>query len=179
MNPELKIRIEKSSAYRKIRQENAEYILGNLGYFSEILEYCFDVNYKNHQKACWILELVLEQKIHLLTPFLEVFCKNLSNFKNESALRSISKICMFIAKHLSLSKIQEQKIIENCFDWLIIENGKVATKAYSIRALFEFGKKNDWIYPELKRILTDDYMKYSAAYKAVAREIMRKIEKVN
>ena len=83
---------------------------------------------------------------------------------------------MFIAKHLLLTKIQEQKIIESCFDWLILENVKVATKAYSIRALFELGKKNEWVYLELKRILSEDYTKYSAAYKAVAREILKKLE---
>jgi hypothetical protein len=83
---------------------------------------------------------------------------------------------MFLAQHMVLTKNQEQKIIESCFDWLILENVKVATKAYSIRALFELGKKNDWVYPELKRILTDDYVKYSAAYKAVAREIVKKIK---
>jgi hypothetical protein len=176
MNSELLTRIEKSSAYRKIRQENADYILNNPKCFPQILEFCFDVNNSNHHKACWILELVLEEKIHLLTPFLDDFCNKISNFTNESALRAISKISMFIAKHLTLTPNQEQKIIENCFDWLILENGKVATKAYSIRTLFEFGKKNDWIYPELKRILADDYMKYSSAYKAVAREILKKIK---
>lgn len=141
MNFELHKKIKNSSAHRKSRQENADYILENPECFSEILDYCFDVKDKNHYKFCWVLELILEEKIHLLTPFLDAFCKNLSNYKNESALRSTSKICMFIAKHMSLTPIQEQYIIENCFDWLILENGKVATKAYSIRALFEFGKK--------------------------------------
>lgn len=91
-------------------------------------------------------------------------------------MRSISKICMFLNQHLSLSDIQEQQITESCFDWLINENGKVATKAYAIRSLFELGKKYDWIHPELKRILSDDYPKHSPAYKAVAREIFKKIK---
>jgi hypothetical protein len=49
---------------------------------------------------------------------------------------------MFASQHLSLTETQEQKIIESCLDWLIEEDIKVATKAYSIRALFELGKKH-------------------------------------
>jgi hypothetical protein len=176
MNLELLQRIENSTAHRKSREDNAHYILNNPELFPELLQLAFTTDDKNHYKPCWILELVLEKELHLVAPFLDTFCDKISKYTNESGLRSISKICMFLAQHMVLTKNQEQKIIESCFDWLILENVKVATKAYSIRALFELGKKNDWVYPELKRILTDDYVKYSAAYKAVAREIVKKIK---
>lgn len=52
---------------------------------------------------------------------------------------------------------------------------KVATKAYRIRALYEIGKINDWIYSELQRILTDDYHKHYYACKAVITEILKKM----
>jgi hypothetical protein len=38
------------------------------------------------------------------------------------------------------------------------------------------GKHFDWIYPELRIILNKDYQYNSAAYKAVAREILKKIK---
>jgi hypothetical protein len=41
----------------------------------------------------------------------------------------------------------------------------VATKTYSIRTLFELGKKHDWIRPALQGILIEDYHRHSAAYK--------------
>ncbi|SFB19322.1 hypothetical protein SAMN05660845_1949 [Flavobacterium swingsii] len=176
MNLELLQRIEKSSAHRKSREDNAQYILNNHEQFSELIKFAFNTSNKNHYKSCWILELILEERLHLIVPFLDTFSNEISKYTNESALRSISKICMFLAKHMVLTKDQEQKIIESCFDWLILENVKVATKAYSIRALFELGKKNEWIYLELKRIISEDYTKYSAAYKAVAREILKKLE---
>ena len=92
---------------------------------------------------------------------------------------------MFLAKlHLKKLKLNEivlsekqiESIAEKCLDWIIDENEKVASKAYGIRTLFELGKILDWIYPELKPILADDYMKHTAAYKAVAREILKKIK---
>ena len=176
MNLELLQRIENSSAHRKSREDNAQYILDNPELFSDLIKLAFNTRNINHHKFCWILELILEQKIHLLAPFLDDFCNKISNYTNESAIRPISKICLFLSKHMVLNKDHEQKIIESCFDWLILENVKVATKAYSIRALFELGKKNDWIYLELKRILSEDYTKHSPAYKAVAREILKKMK---
>ena len=186
MNFILKNNIENSNAHRASRDENAQFILNDFDLFPEFLELTFDCNDKNHFKACWIMELVLEENLSLLLPNLDRFCKNLKNYTNHSAIRSISKICMFLAKshikslkqnEIVLSQNQMQTISEKCLDWIIDENEKVASKAYAIRTLFELGKIQDWIYPELKRILSDDYMKHSYAYKAVAREILKKINK--
>jgi hypothetical protein len=176
MNSELYKNIANSSAYRASRDKNAHLILTDSQLFPDLLAIAFDTADKNQYKACWILELVLEKQLHLLTEHLPVFCISLSKFRNESATRAVSKICMFLSQHLTLTDVQEQQITESCFDWLISDDRKVATKAYSIRALYELGKKYDWINPELQRILTDDYHKHSAAYKAVAREILKKIK---
>ena len=185
MNSILKNNIENSNAHHSSRDENTQYILNHIDLFPEFIDMSFDCHDKNNFKACWILELVLEEKLELLFPYLNRFCENLKNYTNHSAIRSISKICMFLAKYhiknlksneIILSEKQIQLIVEKCFDWIIDENEKVASKAYAIRTLFEFGKIQDWIYPELKRILSDDYIKHSYAYKAVAKEILKKIK---
>ena len=130
------------------------------------------------------MELVCEAKIEWLNGYLDVFCTTLSYFKNESAMRPMSKICLFAIehreKHSDFLKIsQVQQITESCFDWLINPKTKVATKAYSMRTLYLIGKKEDWIHPELTRILSEDAAKHTAAYKAAAKDILKKIEKFN
>jgi hypothetical protein len=176
MNSELYTNIANGYAHRISRDENAQLILINADLFPDLLELALNLDDKNHYKACWILELVLEKQINFVPDHLPVFSFSLSKFTNESALRSISKICLFLIQHLILSNLQEDQITESRFEWLINGDRKVAKKAYAIRALFGLGKKNDWIHPELRRILSDDYHKHSAAYKAVAREILKKIK---
>ena len=78
-------------------------------------------------------------------------------------------------KEILLSENQLQQITETCFDWLI-KDTKVASKCYAIRALHLLGKHFDWVHPELKIILEKDYINHSAAYKAVGREILKKIK---
>ena len=176
MNSELYKKISDSNAHRASREAIANEILADESLFPNLFEIALSVNDKIHHKACWVMELVLEKKLFYLTNFLDIFCENLKTFTNESALRSISKICMFLSKNHLLTVVQEELIIESCLDWLINDQVKVATKAYSIRALHQLGKKHDWIYPELRHILSDDYGKHSYAYKAVAREILKKIK---
>ena len=143
-----------------------------------------DVNNENHYKACWTLELVIEHNINWLTDYVDQFCNTLPSFSHVGAIRSISKICMLAAKqHLKslktnntfLTEKQAQQIIETCFDWLINDT-KVASKAYAMRALFEFGKLYDWIYPELQEILSKDFANHSPAYQASSKEILKKIQ---
>lgn len=148
------------------------------------MDIALDTNNENHYKACWTLELVIEHNINWLSDYLDPFCNTLSSFSHVGAIRSISKICMFAAKHhlknlkkstSFLTEKQAQQIIEASFDWLINDT-KVASKAYAMRALFEFGKHYDWIYPELHEILSKDFGNHSPAYQAASKEILKKIQ---
>jgi len=119
MNSKLYKNLANTSNYRVSRNENAHLILTDSQLFSNLLEIALNTDDKIHYKACWILELVLEKQPHLLADYLDFFCKTLPIFTNASALRSISKICLFLSQHISLTPLQEKQITENCFDWLI------------------------------------------------------------
>jgi len=148
----------------------------------ELMAIALNVKDKNHHKACWIAELVFEARIEWLRDHLESFCATLPAYTNESAMRPMSKICLFATENREkysdfLNIPQIQQITETCFDWLIHPKTKVATKAYAMRTLYLIGKKEDWIHPELTRILSEDAAKHTAAYTAAAKDILRKINK--
>ena len=73
-----------------------------------------------------------------------------------------------------LSENNLEKITTDCFDWLISDI-RVAPKAHAIYTLFELGKNQTWIYPELKQILEHYTGSESAGYKSVARKILKKL----
>jgi len=131
------------------------------------------------------MELVLEEKQELLFPHLDYFFKNFTLFTNDAAFRSISKITLFLSQYhikmwesneVFLKEDQLQSILELSFDKILNPQTKVAAMVYLIKSLYYLGKEIDWIHPELKLILLQDYPKYSAAYKAAAREVLRKIK---
>ena len=169
--------LSESTAHRISREFIRDYVFQNPEKLQYLMEIGLNEKDKIHIKACWSLELIFEIKLELILPFLDDFLAKIGQFKDDSAIRPISKICMFLSKSktIQLSENQETKIIETCLDWLI-QDKKVAAKAYSMRTLFNFGKKHPWINEELKTILSQDYFKHSAAYQAAAKDILRKLK---
>ena len=182
MSSEFTKRLSTIKAYRNARDEFSGMVLHNETLFPELFAMAVNTKDKNHYKACWILELVLEQKINWLQEYLDEFCDTLQKYTNNSAIRPISKVCLFAVKEQEkntafLNGKHIQAITEACFDWLINPDEKVATKAYAMRALYILGKKQDWIYPELKHILPQNASEHTAAYKAAAKDVLQRITK--
>ncbi|MGQ7945363.1 hypothetical protein [Flavobacterium sp. WC2509] len=183
MSSELQLKLNYVNAYRENRLKVAQEILDNKDYFDELVKICFSPSDKNNHKACWILEFVSYEKLIWLEPYVDFFFENLKLLKEESSLRPIAKVVQLLVKShykkdencIILSEENLQNCIETSFDWLITDT-KVATKAYSIRTLYLLGNTYDWIRPELQIILNKDYPNHSAAYKAVAREVLKKID---
>lgn len=177
---EFRKKLDYVTAHRVNRQKVADEVLDNPEHFAELIWLCFQTSDKNHHKACWILEFVCYQKLEWMTKHLDFFCSQIKNLKDDSAIRPVAKICqLLINSHykkgaIQLSEKQLEAITEISFDWLINET-KVASKAYSIRTLYLLGQHYDWIHPELKTIIIKDFPNHSAAYKAVAKELLKKI----
>lgn len=180
MNSEMFTKIDQSTAHKKSRVTVSNFAIKSEGNLAELISIAFDISHKNHVKAFWSLELVCDKKLKLFVPYIDEFCTVLPKLKDDSAIRPATKICMFLAKSnhrkngIELSKDQEHNIIENLVDRLI-QDEKVAAKVYAMKALFVFGKKYDWIYEELKPIISQDAFEHSAAYQACARNILKKI----
>lgn len=175
------VQVANSTAHRPIRDKISGMVFNDPSLLPQLVEMALNTADKNHHKACWSLELVIERFPKWLAPYLDVFCNALGAYRHEGALRPVSKICLFAAQHDEkhpgfLNSQHLEKSTAACFDWLIDPNGKVATKAYAMRALFILGKKEGWIYPELQRILSEDFVKHSAAYKGAAKELLAKLQ---
>ena len=168
--------IATSTAHRKSRDDNKDFIFQNPEFLKDLLEISFNVSDKNHHKACWILELVLEERIELIKPFLDSFCNALAKYRSDSAIRSLSKICLFLSKTkaIVLTEIQEEKIIEACLDWLI-QTDKAANAAYSMRALYYFGKKYPWINDELQLILSREFENQTPGYRGAVKDLLKRL----
>lgn len=170
---------EKRLYYAQLMQDNPDLI-------PKLLDILFRVDDKISPRAAWVFEFMCNDDIDTIIPYLDTFTENMHKVHLDSAVRPVAKICEFLAKAYTskldntikevLTETHKERIIETCFDYMINEE-KVAPKAYSMSTLFLFGKAYDWVYPELARILEDDFSKQSAAFKARARHILKKIKK--
>lgn len=181
MLSELQTKLKNVSGHRENRQILAGLVLNNSSFYPELIGISLDNLDKNGHKACWILECVSYEKLDWLLPYLDVFCSKIGILEHESSIRPMAKICLLLVNshfkdgEISLTENQLQSLTEVCFDWLL-KDTKVATKCYSMRSLHFLGNHYEWIHPELKIILEKEYRNHSAAYKAVSREILKKIK---
>ena len=126
-----------------------------------------------------------DQNLKALLPYLDTFTENLSKVYFDSAVRPVAKICEMLAKAFyskennsvkSILQFQhKEKIIEYCFD-IMINDEKIAPKAYAMQTLFLLGKDFDWIHLELVQILERDFPNQSAGFKARAKHLIKKIK---
>ena len=166
------------------RQYYANLVLNEPKLIPQLLDILSMTTDKVSPRAAWVLEFMCKENLEAFIPYLNDFLPKISLLKLDSAIRPAAKICEYITdayfgkdEHLikqKLTQIHKETIIEACFDWMITEQ-KVAVKAYAMRILFLFGKSYDWIHPELKIILEKDFNQQSAAFKARAKHILKKI----
>lgn len=185
---ELYKKLEYTNHTREQRDKMAALIMENPSLIAPLLSIISRIDDVISCRASWILERVVRKDKALLYPYLDTFIMLLDKVQLDSAVRPMAKVCELLIisyyakipnksqKHLSKKHLE--RIITACFDWLIGDH-KVAAQAYSMTTLQLLGNTFDWIHPELKIILEQQYHTGSAAYKARARMVLKKLAKPN
>lgn len=174
MNSTFLDQLSKINASTENRNRMRDFVLQQPELLQELIAFGTDLNNKNHHKGVWIIEMLAEHQTEMLFPFIDTVCKTISEYKNDSAIRGISRVAYFLgtSDKIRLSESQQEKLTEICLDWLIRDE-RVACKVYAMKTLHHFGKTEPWIADEVKEIVSRDYTTQSAGYKAAAREILK------
>ena len=180
---ELYKELSKVNHSREKRLYYADLFISSPDLTSKLLEIIFWVDDKTSPRAAWVFEFMCNKDIERIIPYLDDFTKNMHNVHLDSAVRPVAKICELLAKayysktenniQKALTTAHKERIIEVCFDYMINDE-KIAPKAYSMNTLWLFGKDFDWIHPELALILERDFQMQSSGFKARARHILKK-----
>ena len=176
--------IRNTNHSREKRNYFAHLILQNPELLPQLLSICHQIDDEISCRASCGLEFLCKKNLETILPYLDSITTLFPIVYKDPAVRPLAKICEYLTvsyyknknqkviKHLTLQ--HREKITEACFDWLI-SNQKVAAQAYSMTSLYLLGTEFDWIHPELKITLENNYQDGSAAYKARARVILKKI----
>jgi len=172
---------------REKRLYYANLVIANPDLIPKLLEILFMVDDKISCRAAWVFEFMCGEHIETAIPHLDVFTENIHKVHLDSAVRPVTKVCEYLIKayysksenkiKAALTEAHQERIIESCFDYMI-NDGKIAPKAYAMNTLYLLGQDFDWIHPELIIILERDYQKQSSGFKARARHILKKLKKV-
>jgi hypothetical protein len=167
-----------STAHRLSREYVCNLVFNQPDLLNVIFEYGCEIKLNDYHKSWWVMELIFEEKPSWLLPIINEFCLVCSKITSDSALRSVTKICLFISKSnlFNLNESQKNQVYQCLFDCLI-ETKKAANAAYSMYALYEFGKKDVWIHEELQLILSKGFDNQTPAYRAATKKTLYKLNK--
>lgn len=150
-----------------------------------LLEILFKVDDKISCRAAWVFEFMCGEKLEAIIPYLDVFTDQIHKVHFDSAVRPVAKICEYLVTayysksdndiKTALTSKHKEKIVEACFDWMINDE-KIAPKAYAMNTLYLLGQDYNWIHPELVLILERDYQIQSSGFKARARHILKRLK---
>ncbi len=173
-------------AGRENRVKVTKKVLKDQELFQSLIEIAFEKGNDLSVKAIWILELVCEKRLDWLAFNLTYFIENIDTIKEESAVRSIAKICNLVAQDynskfespikLTITQNHVSQMIETCFEWLLSDY-KVATKAHAMESLYFLGIKTGWIHYELKMIIEKNLPLESPGYATRAKKVLESMSK--
>ncbi|WP_191858966.1 adenylosuccinate lyase [Hanstruepera ponticola] len=171
---------------REKRLHYANLVIDNPDLIPKLLDILFMVDDKISCRAAWVFEFMCGENLEAAIPYLDDFTKNVSKVHLDSAVRPVAKVCEYLVKayyskndnniKTALLPQHKERIIEACFDYMINDE-KIAPKAYAMNSLYLLGQDYDWIHPELALILERDYQMQSSGFKARAKHILKKIKK--
>lgn len=178
-------RLNDVDSSRENRLAHAHLVLKEPDLIPKLIEILFMVDDKISCKAAWVLEYMCNENLESIIPNLDKFTENIHKVHLDSAVRPVAKICELLVKAFyskennsvksALKFNHQEKIIETCFDYMINDE-KIAPKAFAMHTLYLLGKDFDWIHPELALILERDFANQSAGFKARAKHILKKIK---
>jgi hypothetical protein len=164
----------------------ANLVINNPNLIPKLLDILFSVDDKISPRAAWVFEFMCGKNLEAVIPYLDLFTENIHKVHLDSAVRPVAKVCEYLVKayysksdnvvKTALLPKHQEKIIEACFDWMINDE-KIAPKAYAMNTLYLLGQDYNWIHPELIMILERDYQMQSSGFKARARHILKKLKK--
>ncbi|MCC7520488.1 MAG: hypothetical protein IT220_02535 [Flavobacteriaceae bacterium] len=176
-------------ALRCNRERAATLILHDLTGIQEVLPLVFDTQYKNHHKAAWVIEIIFEQDLSLIYPHLTYFTSHLHHVKNDSAVRSLAKICRWVALDYKKCKTLQHplqiaeilQLVEAGFDWMIGPY-PVAPKAYTMDTLFIFGNVQnaglEWVLESLKDVILQQIQQGSPGFQNHGHKILEQLKRI-
>lgn len=185
---ELKIQLESVNHSREKRKTNSAMVIQNPELIPKLFTIAQETSSPISCRAMWLLEFVCREDLQQILPYLDEMLNTIKLVKLDPAIRPAAKICEYLIVnyyskkpvpgiHTTITNKHKEFIAECCFDWMIDDTMKVAPKAYSMTTLYLLGKELDWIHGELQLILEQQYHTGSAAYKARARMVLKKIKK--
>ena len=160
---------------RRMAERGASLILEKPELVSTAINYCFEQPYPISMRAAWVLSIVCERDIDLITPHINRILPQIFESKVDGVKRGFLKI---LCDFYDIALIENSGFLLNkCLDTFINRREAIAVRAMSLKIAYKISLLEPEIQQELKAILTLEPEQESGGMQSVVRNILKKLNK--
>lgn len=163
----------KQQLLKEHSRANTDAIANAIGNNALELKKIIDIVYNEKaplpQRASWLLSTVNDKHPDLLLPYISLFISTIKKIKIDGIKRNM----LAVLAGNKISKNQQGKLVNLCFDLLLSSFETVAVKVYAMQAIANIAKHHPELENELKAAIEDQLPKTTAAFHARARRILK------
>ena len=150
------------------------YIGSHQSRFDELLDLVLNADRKIAQRASWVMTHCVEANPQLIIPHLTTLLKNLQNPVHDAIKRNTLRSLEFVDIPENVMGLAA----EICFDFLDSTKEAVATRVFSMSALYKICQSEPELSDELKLVIEDHYPHGSAGFKSRAKKVLEGLAKL-
>lgn len=130
-------------------------------------------------RSAWLLDTVVTYSVPQYVQQIDLFIIYVRQAKHQSCYRHYARIFMYFTSAIADESVKQkivetdmEPVVEQCFDWLIKPDVKVAVKACAVQTLFNMRYRYNWIAEELQNQLQYLMKNGSPAIQATGRRLL-------
>ncbi len=151
-----------------------DYIASDQQRFDEMIELILKGDKKIAQRVSWAMSYCVEAYPGLIISHLESLMENLRNPVHDAIKRNTLRSLEYVEIPEDLMGL----VADICFEFLDSPKESIATRVFSMTALYKICQKEPELSNELKLVIEDHYPHGSAGFKSRARKILKGISKL-
>lgn len=128
---------------------------------------------KERNRSAWLLHQVSDADATVFYDWHKNILAHAPQAKTDAEKRFTTRL--FGLHGLPADEDLQGKLLQQTFDWILNPKESIATKANCLEILYQFTKTHPEIENELRAIIADQYDRSSAAFKARAQMVLKRL----
>ena len=149
------------------------WIGGNQQRFDELFQLFLNDEYRVVQRAAWPVSNAVSEHPALIQKH---FGKLLKNLQKPGIHDAVKRNSVRLLQEVDIPKKYQGAVMDICFNYIASPTEAVAIKAFSLTVVQQLSAQYPEIIPEIKLLIEENYERETAAFKARAKMVLKKLK---
>lgn len=140
--------------------------------FKKIIGIIYNEEAPLPQRAAWVLAAINKNNPELIKEYVPLFIETINQFKIDAVKRNM---LLVIASEFKIEERLRAPLLDICYGYILSPTETVVVKVHAMQIIANLTKEHPELKGELIIVIKDQLPKNSAAFKARAKRILKKL----